>query len=65
MGISEERASTAPGLSQIALLNLVFIIPGHTQLTLILEEATSPAVVLVNPRSAVLLTEYAPMAGNG
>lgn len=40
--------------------NLVFMIPGATQFTLILCSAKSIATTLVRPRSAVLLTEYAP-----
>lgn len=36
------------------------MIPGATQLTLILFAAKSFATTLVSPRSAVLLTEYAP-----
>ena len=41
-------------------LNLVWIIPGAIQLTLILSGANSMASALVRPNSAVLLTEYGP-----
>lgn len=57
MGINCSKASIASGFSQTALLNLVLIIPGQTQLTLIFDDAISPAVVLVNPKRAVLLIE--------
>jgi len=40
--------------------NFVLTIPGATQLTLMLLDAKSAATIFVNPRSAVLLTEYAP-----
>lgn len=43
-----------------AAANLVLMIPGATQFTLILSTASSWAHDLVRPRSAVLLIEYAP-----
>lgn len=43
-----------------AAANLVFIMPGATQLTLMLFSAKSKATTFVSPRRAVLLTEYAP-----
>lgn len=45
-----------------AAANFVLIIPGATQLTRIFFSAKSIATTFVNPRSAVLLTEYAPNA---
>lgn len=47
-----------------AFEKFVLIIPGATQFTRIPSEATFWATAFVNPKSVVLLTEYAPRSCN-
>lgn len=60
-GVTDLIASSAPSASVIAELNLVLMTPGQIQLTRMFDDANSTASTLVNPKSAVLEIEYAPI----